>query len=390
MAQQHILVLADDLTGALEVGSKFAAAGVMSQVRTAPGLSSRDVQDASGVLVVDCETRHLDSTEAARRIHELALAAFAEGVSIVYKKTDSTLRGNVGAELAALIEAYAGSPLLYVPAYPQMGRTVRNGYLRLDGVLVGETCFAADPLNPVMESHIPTLLATQCGLPVRTSRVADLASLEPHSIAICDGETDADVEAAARMFISSSTFRLAAGPAAFATHLARMVDLPHSQPPSLPRPTNVLIVNGSLNKVSIEQVEQAKREGFARIEGDAISNATASRWVILQQESAAGHASVDFAKKSAKRVRRILEQSLIEMLIIFGGDTAYAIMEAIGSPTLYPLGELVEGIPISRIEAKGLDPLIGHRDCDLYLATKAGGFGPPGVLASIRKSLGER
>ena len=262
MADHRILVLADDLTGALEVGSKFAAAGVRSQVRTGPGLLPRALQDATEALVVDTETRHAGATEAARRVYELAQAAHGEGFSHIYKKTDSTLRGNIGAELAALIEAYSGSPLLYVPAYPQMGRTVRNGSLYLDGVLLGATCFASDPLNPVKESHIPTLLAAQCRLPVRSGPVANVADSEPWSIAICDGETDLDVEAAARAFISSSTFRLAAGPSGFATHFARLVDIPHCQLPALPSVRNALIVNGSLHKVSLQQVEQAKREGI--------------------------------------------------------------------------------------------------------------------------------
>jgi D-threonate/D-erythronate kinase len=182
MAHHRILVLADDLTGALEVGSKFAAAGVKSLVRTGPGLSPRDLHDALGALVVDSETRHLGSTEAARRIHELAHSAYTEGFPIVYKKTDSALRGNIGAELAALIEAYSGSPLLYVPAYPQMGRTVKNCSLYVDGVLVGDTCFAIDPLNCVKESHIPTLLAANAGCRcargrLRISRIQNLGAL---------------------------------------------------------------------------------------------------------------------------------------------------------------------------------------------------------------------
>jgi len=391
MADQRILVLADDLTGALEVGSKFAGAKVKSQVRTAPGLSPRDLQDASGVLVVDSETRHLDGMEAARRIRDLALVAYADAVPIVYKKTDSTLRGNIGAELAALIKAYAGSPLLYVPAYPQMGRTVSSGSLYVDGVLVGDTGFTIDPLNPVKESHIPTLLAAQCALRVKAGPVGNLIDSEPATIAVCDGETDADVGAAASMFANSSIFRLAAGPAAFAMHLARLVDLPRWHPPPLPRARNALIVNGSLHKVSVEQVEQAKRDGFKSIDSRRISTCGADcGWNILEREIATGVASLDFGKHLAKLVVQLLSRSSLDVLVVFGGDSAYAIVEAIGNPTLHPLGEVMEGIPISRIEANDLGSYIGHRDHDLYLVTKAGGFGPRDVLACIQKSIAER
>src|ERR1039458_4252556 len=115
MADNRILVLADDLTGALEVGAKFAASGVAAQVGTAPALLPRDLHAAAGCFGVDTETRHSDAAEAARRVYEFAHAAYNEGFSHVYKKTDSTLRGNIAAELAALSEAFAGAPLLYVP-----------------------------------------------------------------------------------------------------------------------------------------------------------------------------------------------------------------------------------------------------------------------------------
>ena len=113
-------------------------------------------------------------------------------------------------------------------------------------------------------------------------------------------------------------------------------------------------------------------------------------WIILEQGSGTGKATLDFAKSLARSVCQLLASSPIDALVVFGGDTAYAIVEAIGNPPLHPLGEVMEGIPISRIEAKQLSPYIGHRDRDLYVVTKAGGFGPSCVLASIRNSIGER
>ena len=391
MADNRILVLADDLTGALEVGAKFAASGVTSQVRTAPGLLPQDLHGAAGAFVVDTETRHAGAAEAARRVYEFAHAAYDEAFSHVYKKTDSTLRGNIGAELAALCEAFAGAPLLYVPAYPQMGRTVRGGSLYLDGVLVGATSFAGDPFNPVRESHIPTLLKSQCRLPIRSGPVADIANSELAGIAICDGETDNDVESAARAFASSSSFRLAAGPAAFATHFARLVDLPRGRPAALPGIRNALIVNGSMHTVSRQQVEQAKQEGFKSIDRSSSPAALIDGdWTTMEPGIGSGGATLDFAQALARSVCHILAHTPIDALVIFGGDTAYAIVEAIGSPPLHPIGEVMEGIPISRIEANRLGPYTGHRDRDFYLVTKAGSFGSPDILTSIRNSLGKR
>jgi uncharacterized protein YgbK (DUF1537 family) len=94
--------------------------------------------------------------------------------------------------------------------------------------------------------------------------------------------------------------------------------------------------------------------------------------------------------KRSQKAWQGLARSPIDVLVVFGGDTAFAIVEAIGNPPLYPIGEVSEGIPISKIEAKHISLHIGQRARDLYVITKAGGFGPPGVLTSIRNSIAER
>ena len=182
----EILVLADDLTGALETGAKFAAAGVGAVVLLPGG----ETADAPAV-VIDTETRHAPPEEAARIVESHARAALAAGARLVYKKTDSTLRGNIGAELGALARA-AGTELVYAPAYPRMGRTVRAGRLYVDGVPVSETAFARDPLDPVRESAVARVLAAQTDAAIR----------------VWDGESEAEIEAAARAAIPS---RAAAG-----------------------------------------------------------------------------------------------------------------------------------------------------------------------------------
>ncbi len=381
--------MADDLTGALEVGGKFAAAGIASQVRTFANLTTSDLRDAPGALVVDTETRHASAIDAAGRVRALARAADQAGFSQIYKKTDSTLRGNIGAELAALMDALAGAPLLYVPAYPEMGRTVKGGSLYVDGFPVNATRFAIDPFNPVTQSHIPTILATQCRRPIRSVPITDLAPIEPGHITICDGEADSDVEAAAKFYADSANLRLSAGPAAFAACLARFVDIPRGQAPALPCLKTALIVNGSLHPVSRQQIETAWKTGFKPFESDSFRTLAPSEgWTILKHGDGNGEATLDFARKLATTVVESLTQISFDALVVFGGDTAYAIVDALGNPPLLSLGEVMSGIPVCRIEAKRLSPNAGHRDRDLYLVTKAGSFGPPDVLSAMRKSLG--
>jgi D-threonate/D-erythronate kinase len=388
MANHRILVLADDLTGALEVGAKFAAAGVTSEVRTTPLQFSLDLHDDAGVLVIDTESRHSPPGESAEVVFKLARAARDAGFSHVYKKTDSTLRGNIGAELTALIEAFEGAPLLYAPAYPQMGRTVKGGSLFLDGIPVEATSFADDPFNPITVGHIPTLLESQRQHPIHSGKVTEAASFNFSGIAVCDGEEDADVESAARMFVQSPRLRLAAGPAGFAAHLARLADLPRGVPSPLPRVGNALVVNGSLHAASHRQVMNAIHDGFKIIDVSLTQPALLEEnWAIVGVEEGRGAATLEFARALAQSVCRTLTQYAIDALVIFGGDTAHAIVAALGNPPIKMVGEVLEGIPVSRIEAEHLCRQMENRNRDLYLITKAGGFGGPETLSAIRNSF---
>src|SRR5690349_20260005 len=93
----QIFALADDLTGALEVGAKFAGAAVTTRL-------AWDCR--SDAMVIDTETRHAPPDAAAAVIRRLACAAHELRARFVFKKTDSTLRGNIGVELSALAQAF--------------------------------------------------------------------------------------------------------------------------------------------------------------------------------------------------------------------------------------------------------------------------------------------
>src|SRR5215831_9753843 len=87
-----ILALADDMTGALEVGAKFSAAGIRTLV------SAKPVEpESAAALVYDTETRHRSPTAASREVRRFVLHTRLACPRLVYKKTDSTLRGNIAA-----------------------------------------------------------------------------------------------------------------------------------------------------------------------------------------------------------------------------------------------------------------------------------------------------
>lgn len=332
----RVLAIADDLTGALEAGARFSSAGLTSVVTVRAWQEFPDP-----VVVLDTETRHLSATDAG----EVIEACAGGWPGLIYKKTDSTLRGNIGAELRALERLYNG-PIAYVPAYPELGRTVVDGVVHVEGVPLHETPFARDALNPV-----------------RDGRVSSVLDAESRCV-VFDARDSADVREAARVILQSSRYRIVAGPAAIAGALAE--ELGPGARPALPAIDRCLVVNGSRSHVSSCQIECALRCGIIARNPDAA-------WRLFDWEIPPDADPLQVAAETGRRVHCLLEEQPFDAVLVFGGDTAFGFLKSIGLPPLRPLCEIVPGVPASRID--------GRRE---LLITKAGGFGAPELLANLR------
>jgi D-threonate/D-erythronate kinase len=337
----RVLAIADDLTGALEVGALFAAAGMRSVVTTGPMQAFDDP-----VIVIDTETRHVRPGEAESIVESRA----AGWPSLVYKKADSTLRGNIGPELRALQRLYGG-PLAYVPAYPEMGRTVVDGSVYVDGIPLADTWFARDPLNPVRDGRVRTLVDPEC------------------ACVVFDGQDHNDVIRAAQTILASGAFRIVAGPAALAGALAASLGVPAAI--AWPVVRSCLVVSGSRHEVSHRQIQSALENRTISMDDDA-------PWQLFHISIPPGADPIEVGKETGRRVLRLLSERDFDGLLVFGGDTAYGILDSFGLPPLRPIGEILPGVPVSSIE--------GRRE---VLITKAGGFGTPDVVARLRSKFNE-
>ena len=103
---KRLLVIADDFTGALDTGVQFAKEGIPAKVTDDRNSDLAELFSQAQVVVVDTESRHLSPEAARREVAQVIQRVSAAKVDIIYKKTDSALRGNVGAELSALLERY--------------------------------------------------------------------------------------------------------------------------------------------------------------------------------------------------------------------------------------------------------------------------------------------
>ncbi len=159
-SSHKIVVIADDLTGANDTGVQFAKQGLKTIVlMRVPGSLSELDED---VLVVDTQSRALSPAEAYQKVTETALLfKNRDQFQTLYKKIDSTLRGNLGTEIDAIMDVCGLELAIVAPAFPRNGRITVGGCHFLGNAPLEATEIARDPLCPVSESHIPTLLAKQ-------------------------------------------------------------------------------------------------------------------------------------------------------------------------------------------------------------------------------------
>ena len=159
-------IIADDITGAMDSSGYFANQGFSTVVT----LDSNFTSDAT-VLAITTNSRAEDPDIARKRVRQ-AMRKMAGRV--VYKKIDSTLRGNICEELEVTIQERNYQKVVVAPAFPAMGRTTVNGVLLVNGVPVAESQFANDPILPVTVSSIPSLLKESLHRKVGCVSVAEI------------------------------------------------------------------------------------------------------------------------------------------------------------------------------------------------------------------------
>lgn len=168
----ELLVIADDLTGALDASVQLSLKGyrvAVTQDCTVPAQLAQDYD----VLTIDTETRHVSSRDAYTCVYNVAKRAQEHSVAHFYKKCDSGLRGNVGSELTALLDATGAAKLNFVPAYPALGRVTRDGVQYVDEKPLAESVFAYDPLNAVTASKVADIIAQESQMATYDSHAAD-------------------------------------------------------------------------------------------------------------------------------------------------------------------------------------------------------------------------
>jgi len=161
-------VIADDLTGAAETGAVGRRFGLRAEI-----LLGGDPGPNSDLVCIDTDSRSAEPPEAARRAAAAAAKLRDLGAAWIYKKVDSVLRGNVAAEIAAVLATLDRPAALLVPANPALGRTLIGGRYLVDGRPLDETEFAHDPGHPRRTSDALQLLDPVPGLAIHGGEVGE-------------------------------------------------------------------------------------------------------------------------------------------------------------------------------------------------------------------------
>lgn len=404
----RLLVMADDFTGAMDTGVQFSKKGIRTFVSTCTQLEFGQIEQDIQVLVVDTESRHISPGEAYEIVHRLALKAREHGIQHVYKKIDSTFRGNVGQELKAVMDAWDGAPLMCIPAYPKTGRTTVDSMQLVDGIPLHKTIYSKDLLNPITSSYIPEILMGQpeIGAVAAAAEGNLIAELEDkNTIYIFDGQSDGDLINTGKMLSSRKKLSLTAGCAGFAEYLPEFMDFKKcGAGPEQVKAENILVVSGSINEGSIKQTLYGERIGFESIvltseqknthgymetiRGKELAAEIAGmikqsgkviiKTVNRREEADKADDPVKIAGSLGALTRLVLDCGAECALVVFGGDTAIHIMEAVECSGLLPAEEIVPGVAVSHAVCK-----YGK----IILVSKAGGFGEEDVLLKIQDYL---
>ena len=265
-----LLILADDFTGALDSGIQFSISGakvrVINETNNADFLDSADVD----VLVVNTDTRHVSSYVAHNKIFGILSSLKEKGLSpLIYKKTDSALRGNIGVELDAVLENDMYFALFFVPAYPKLKRVTKKGVQYVDGVPVHMSDFAKDSLNPVEYSFIPDIIGRNTIFPiVVVSEDSNLASLDTSrkAIYVFDATTNARLKEIVYWLPNIKQTYAVAGCAGFANYLSSLFDFNRKNELALRTSGKIICAMGSLHVKSFAQAKNARAYGFKTIQ----------------------------------------------------------------------------------------------------------------------------
>ena len=418
------IIVADDLTGANDTALQYFKKGCTTKVIID---CLQDLSDTESVSIwaISTESRNTSKEEAVNRVL-IVTEKLKEslGIDNFYKKIDSTLRGNVGVEIIAMLEATQKDAAIIAPAYIEEGRITVGGYQLLNGVPIERTQCALDPKAPIYESYIPDILKKD--LNSKFENLIDVVGLKTvtkgagpitlkineliqkgKKLIVVDAASCVDLEQIALAINKSGHDLLPCGSAGLANAFNKIIDneeeIKHIKHiPSLPR----VIVSGSATQLSANQIKKLKEEKKELFsvdltvkdvvcepkqelidlivqklsEGiDVVVHSSDINKEILDDETCSvlideGIAKSEFSSKITDFLSNLVYEVNLKskfILIMIGGETSYKCARKMKSAYLEVLDVILPAIPLC-MDMHGK-----------IIVTKSGNFGDLNTLIEI-------
>jgi D-threonate/D-erythronate kinase len=345
-------LIADDLTGACDAAIQFKIRGVRSVVYfDVEAAAAQDVQ----VQAFTTETRDLEQNEVELKIRELAVRVSAAQPRIVFKKVDSLLRGNPRLEIAAALDAFGCDVAIITPAYPDLGRTVWDGHLQVDGDAAWKPIDVASLLGS--EHTKPEGLADALRNGVRYVSV--------------DSTSNSDLALLADEGLRSGRRVLWVGSGGLASALAEMLFGPALKPaPRKPQGLPVLFCIGSDHPVTAVQLVNLRERHAVCIsepEGVAHSLRRGTHTLLPISRTPGVYESLRLCLRGIN--------GLAGAMLLSGGDSASTVCRALAAEHIELENQVVAGVPWGILKGGLLDGMV--------VATKSGAFGGEDTLVEV-------
>ncbi|HEX7865758.1 MAG TPA: 3-oxo-tetronate kinase [Variovorax sp.] len=410
MAKLVLGCIADDFTGATDLANTLVRAGM--RVVQAIGVPEGPLDADVDAVVVALKSRTIAPAEAIAQSLEALRWLQSQGAQQIYFKYcstfDSTPQGNIGPVTEALMDALQCDFTIATPAFPDNKRTVFKGYLFAGDVLLNESGMQNHPLTPMTDPNLVRVLQAQCkrkvglidytvvarGAAAIEERIAQLKA-EGISIAIVDAVSNDDLlrmgPALAKMSLLTAGSGVAIGlPANFGL-------APSSQASALPKAGGkTAVVSGSCSLATNRQVLDFIQRGGAamaidplRIAAGVDVAAEALAWatplidkgpVLVYStaeagavKSVQGRLGVEEAGAMVERTIATIARGLVErgvrQLVVAGGETSGACVQALGIAQMQIGPQIDPGVPWCHARSEAAP------EAGLHIALKSGNFG---------------
>jgi uncharacterized protein YgbK (DUF1537 family) len=436
-----IAIVADDLTGAADTGvqfcPRFKGTVLLSHANFLPG-SVEGLGFPVQVLALHSNTRAKKTGPAQERLSHIARRLAPLRPAYTYKKVDSCLRGNLGAEVEALMDNMGYDLSFIAPAFPEMGRTTLHDLHLVDGTPVGETEVSRDPVTPVTESRLSRVVKTHTRFKVAHVDVGFMEGAGERTGERLGIEIERQIGLGVRHLVFDATCRthldkivsetlriskkiLLVGSAGLAGSLAGHFPknpFPDDSSPGgsqegnhLQEGSHLMVCGTTSERTGLQVSALIKAYAYEKValspsllgdparQADLVTEAGLAGVVLdknnliitidgSHKDRAKAHKTRGVLSPEAVArgmgvfVSRVLERTRPATLFLTGGDTANAVLESLGAKGVRLFGEIVTGMVSGAI--------LGGPMNGLAVVTKAGAFGGEDALVSFHKYLRDK